>query len=170
MNNRSKFFVEELQEPSWYIVVTCGLLGISLFRSRAAFTCPMLGVAGGRSIWLSAKSLTSKEEGSRSSQGLVNASRRSLANFDSSVLLGAVIIIRMLLVSTPHSVDRSVPLARVGVTEILDVVLMKFLLSICYQVRDLCLKLVILFLGTTGVCPLSLAYQDFDLCRQARFI
>ena len=54
----------------------------------------MLGVAGGRSIRLSAKSLTGKEEGSRSSLGLVNASKRFSANFDSSVLLGAVISVR----------------------------------------------------------------------------
>ena len=81
--------MEVLQELSWYTAVSCGLLGFSLFR--AAFTCPMLGMAGGWSIRLSASSLTSKEEGSRSSQGLVNASRRSSANFDSSVLLGAVI-------------------------------------------------------------------------------
>ena len=65
----------------------------------------------------------------------------------------------MLLVSTPHSVDKSVPLSRVGVTEILDVVLIKFRLGICYQARDLCLKLVILFLVTTGVCPLSVAIK-----------
>jgi len=36
-------------------------------------------------------SRTSKEEGSQSYQGLENASRRSSGNFDSSVLLGAVI-------------------------------------------------------------------------------
>ena len=127
----------------------------------------MLGVAGGRSIRLSARSLTSKEEGSRSSQGLVNASRRSSANFDSSDLLGAVI--SACCWSAPV-IDRSVPLARVSVTEIFGFVLIEFLLGICYQARNLCLKLVVLSLVTTGICPLSVAYQDFDLWRHPWFI